>query len=199
MLMVGVICWKWYMAEISALFLGMGILCGIVAGYSANRIADEFIAGAKDILSAALVVGLASGIVIILQDGRIMDTILHSLESSLGESSPLASLSAMYGHQAIINLLIPSATAKAAITMPIMAPFSDIIGLSRQATVLAFQFGDGFTNMITPTSGVLIAALAMAKVPYTRWIRWIWKYVLVLLALGLLLLIPTVLLSLPGF
>lgn len=199
MLIVGVVCWKWYMAEISALFLGMGILCGIVAGYSANRIADEFIAGAKDILSAALVVGLASGIVIILQDGRIMDTILHSLESGLGESSPLASLSAMYGLQAIINLLIPSATAKAAITMPVMAPFSDIIGLSRQATVLAFQFGDGFTNMITPTSGVLIAALAMAKVPYTRWIRWIWKYVLVLLALGLLLLIPTVLLSLPGF
>lgn len=199
MLIVGVVCWKWYMAEISALFLGMGILCGIVAGYSANRIADEFIAGAKDILSAALVVGLASGIVIILQDGRIMDTILHSLESGLGESSPLASLSAMYGLQAIINLLIPSATAKAAITMPIMAPFSDIIGLSRQATVLAFQFGDGFTNMITPTSGVLIAALAMAKVPYTRWIRWIWKYVLVLLALGLLLLIPAVLLSLPGF
>lgn len=199
MLIVGVVCWKWYMAEISALFLGMGILCGIVAGYSANRIADEFIAGAKDILSAALVVGLASGIVIILQDGRIMDTILHSLESGLGESSPLASLSAMYGLQAIINLLIPSATAKAAITMPIMAPFSDIIGLSRQATVLAFQFGDGFTNMITPTSGVLIAALAMAKVPYTRWIRWIWKYVLVLLALGFLLLIPTVLLSLPGF
>ena len=199
MLMVGVICWKWYMAEISALFLGMGILCGIVAGYSANRIADEFIAGAKDILSAALVVGLASGIVIILQNGQIMDTILHSLESSLGESSPLASLSAMYGLQAIINLLIPSATAKAAITMPIMAPFSDIIGLSRQATVLAFQFGDGFTNMITPTSGVLIAALAMAKVPYTRWAKWIFKYVLILLALGFLLLLPAVLLSLPGF
>ena len=128
-----------------------------------------------------------------------MDTILHSLESGLSESSPLASLSAMYGLQAIINLLIPSATAKAAITMPIMAPFSDFIGLSRQATVLAFQFGDGFTNMVTPTSGVLIAALAMAKVPYTRWIRWIWKYVLILLALGFLLLIPTVLLSLPGF
>ena len=198
-LIVGVVCFKWYMAEISALFLAMGLLCGVAGGFRANRIADEFVAGARDIFPAAMVVGLASGIVVVLQDGKIMDTLLHSLESSLGESSPLASLSAMYGLQALINLAIPSATAKAAITIPIMAPFADMIGLSRQATVLAFQFGDGFTNLITPTSGVLIAALAMAKVPYAKWVRWAWKPVLALLAVGFLLLVPTVLASIPEF
>ena len=105
----------------------------------------------------------------------------------------------MYGIQTVINLLIPSATAKAAVTIPIMAPFCDLISLSRQAMVLAFQFGDGFTNMITPTSGVLMAALGMAKVPYEKWVRWAWKYVLALILAGFVLLLPTVLLPLAGF
>ena len=170
MLIVGVTCFKWYMAEISALFLVMGIVVGILGGFSANRIADEFVAGAKDILSAALVVGLASGIIVILQDGHV-----------------------------VINLLIPSATAKAAVTIPIMAPFCDLIHLSRQSMVMAFQFGDGFTNMLTPTSGVLMAALAMARVPYGKWLEWVWKYVLILILAGFVLLLPTVLLPIAGF
>ena len=199
MLIVGVTCWKWYLPEITGLFLVMGIVCGILAGFSANRIADEFLSGARDILSAALVVGFASGIIVILQDGKVVDSILHALQEGLDGTGPLASLSAMYGIQALINFLIPSATAKAAITIPIMAPFSDMVGVSRQAMVLAFQFGDGFTNMVTPTSGVLMAALAMARIPYTRWVRWIWKMVLVLLLLGFLLLLPTVFLTPAGF
>ena len=162
--------------------------CGLIAGFPAGRIVDELLAGAKDILSAALVVGVASGIIVILQDGRIIDSILHSLQEGLDGTGPLASLGAMYGIQAVINFLIPSATAKAAITIPIMAPFSDMVGVARQATVLAFQFGDGFTNMLTPTSGVLMASLAMARIPYGRWVRWIWKAVLVLLAVGFVLL-----------
>ena len=198
-LVYGVTCHDWYMPEITALFLLMGILCGIIAGFSANRISKEFLAGAKDILPAALVVGVASGIIVILQDGNVIDRLLHSLQEGLDGSGPLASLSAMYGIQALINFLIPSATAKAAVTIPIMAPFSDLVGVSRQAMVLAFQFGDGFTNMVTPTSGVLVAALAMARVPYTRWVRWIWKTVLILLVLGLLLLIPTLLFPIGGF
>ena len=191
LLIVGVTCWDWYMPEITGLFLLMGIVCGIIAGFSANRIADELMAGARDILSAALVVGFASGIIVILQDGHIVDSILHSMQEGLDGTGPMASLSAMYGIQALINFIIPSATAKAAITIPIMAPFADMVGVSRQAMVLAFQFGDGFTNMLTPTSGVLMAALAMARIPYSRWVAWIWKAVLVLLVLGLLLLIPT--------
>jgi len=199
LLIVGVTVWDWYLPEITGLFLLMGIVCGVIAGFSANKIAEELMAGAKDILSAALVVGFASGIIVILQDGHIVDSILHSMQEGLDGTGPLASLSAMYGIQALINFIIPSATAKAAITIPIMAPFSDLVGVSRQAMVLAFQFGDGFTNMITPTSGVLVAALAMARIPYTRWVKWVWKMVVVLLILGLLLLVPTVLLSIPGF
>ena len=198
-LIVGVACWDWYLPEITGLFLGMGIVCGIIAGFSANRIADELIAGAKDILSAALVVGFASGIIVLLQDGKVVDSILHAMQEGLDGTGRAGSLTAMYGIQALINFVIPSATAKAAITIPIMAPFSDMVGVSRQAMVLAFQFGDGFTNMLTPTSGVLMAALAMARIPYAEWVKWIWKMVAVLLVLGLLLLLPTVLWAIAGF
>ena len=193
MLVVGVTLWKWYLPEITGLFLLMGIVCGLIAGFNGNRIAEELMAGAKDILSAALVVGFASGIIVILQDGKIIDSILHAMQEGLDGQGPLASLSAMYGIQAVINFLIPSASAKAAITIPIMAPFADMVGVSRQAMVLAFQFGDGFTNMLTPTSGVLMAALAMARIPYAQWVKWVWKGTLALLAIGLLLLLATVL------
>ena len=196
-LIVGVTVWEWYLPEITALFLGMGIVCGIIAGLGANRIAEEFLAGAKDILSAALVVGFASGIIVILQDGHVVDSILHGMQEGLDGTGPVGSLSAMYGIQALINFLIPSATAKAAITIPIMAPFADMVGVSRQAMVLAFQFGDGFTNMVTPTSGVLIAALAMARIPYAKWVKWIWKGVAALLVIGWFLLVGTVLI--PSF
>ncbi len=198
-LVIGVLGYSWYIGEISALFLSLGLLSGMAAGYGPNRCVKEFMEGAKDIFSAALIVGLASGIVIILQEGRIIDTVLHSLASGLSEGSRIGSLGMMYGIQTMINLFITSATAKAAITMPIMAPFSDLIDLSRQATVLAFQFGDGFTNMITPTSGVLMAVLGMAKIPYSKWIKWAWKLILALVVLGFLLLIPTVVMELPGF
>ena len=198
-LIVGVTCLDWYMPEITGLFLAMGIICGIIAGFHSDRIVSELMTGAKDILSAALVVGFASGIIVILQDGKIIDSILHSMQDGPDGSGEVGSLSAMYGIQALINFVIPSATAKAAITIPIMAPFSDMVGVSRQAMVLAFQFGDGFTNMITPTSGVLVAALAMARIPYTEWVKWIWKMVLVLLVLGLVLLLPTVLFPIAGW
>lgn len=195
LLVVGVTLWGWYMAEISGLFLAMGILSGIVAGYDSGRISSEMIAGAKDILSSALVVGLASGIIVILQEGRIIDSILNSLQAALNNAGGEWSLSAMYGIQALINTIIPSATAKAAITIPIMAPFSDMVGVSRQAMVLAFQFGDGFTNMITPTSGVLIASLSMARITYSEWVRKIWRPVLALMLIGLLLLLGTLLIT----
>jgi uncharacterized ion transporter superfamily protein YfcC len=177
----------------------MGIVAGIIGGFNANRIADEFIAGAKDILSAALVVGLASGIIVILQNGHVVDSILHALESGLGDAGKTGSLALMYGIQTVINLLIPSATAKAAVTIPIMAPFCDLIHLSRQSMVMAFQFGDGFTNMLTPTSGVLMAALAMARVPYEKWLKWVWRYVLALILAGFVLLLPTVFVPMAGF
>jgi len=198
-MIVGVTCFKWYLPEITALFLAMGIIVGVISGYGPNKIVSELLEGAKDIMSAAIVVGLGCGIVVILKDGKILDTVLYGMQRGLSDSGELVSLSAMYGIQAAINFVIPSATAKAAVTIPVMAPFSDMVGVSRQAMVLAFQFGDGFTNMITPTSGVLMGSLAMAKIPYSKWAGWVWKLVLGFVIVGFLLLIPTVLAHIPGF
>ena len=121
------------------------------------------------------------------------------MASTLGQAGEAGSLGLMYTIQTVINLVIPSASAKAAITMPIMAPFADIIGVSRQATVMAFQFGDGFTNMITPTSGVLIAVLGIARIPYGKWFKWALPFILGLIVVGFLLRLPTIYLQLNGF
>ena len=198
-LVIGVLGYDWYIMEIASLFLVLGIASGLAVDKSASDIAKLFLEGMGDILSAAVIVGLAGGIVIILQDGGIIDTILYGLSKSMGNMGKIASAEIMYAIQTLINIVIPSGSAKAAITMPIMAPFSDLIGISRQATVVAFQFGDGFTNMITPTSGVLMAALGVARIPWEKWVRFIWKFILVLVVLGALLLIPTVTMELAGF
>jgi uncharacterized ion transporter superfamily protein YfcC len=198
-LIIGVMGYGWYIMEISALFLAMGIASGLSMGYGANHQVKLFLDGVRDIVSAALVVGLAGGIIVILEDGRVIDTIFNRLASTLHEASQLRAVSSMYVIQTLINLIMTSGSAKAALTMPIMAPFSDLIDLSRQATVMAFQFGDGFTNMITPTSGVLIGALGIARIPYEKWLRWVWPLILAFFILGFLLLIPTVTMKLSGF
>lgn len=198
-LVVGVLAFGWYIAEISALFLAMGILAGIIDRQSADDIAKLFLAGCKDILSAALVVGLASGIIFILRDGHVMDTLIYGLSRSLAHTGEVASLGVMYLFQTALNLVMPSGSAKAALTMPIMTQFADLIGVSRQTTVLAFQFGDGFTNMLTPTSGVLIGVLGIARIPYGTWLKWVWKFILGLIVVGFLLMLPTLWLTLPGF
>ncbi len=198
-LVVGVLSFDWYVLEISALFLAMGILAGVLDRRSADDIAKLFLAGCKDILSAALVVGLASGIIFILKDGHVIDTLLYGLTRSLARSGEVLSLAAMYLFQTLLNVVMPSGSAKAALTMPIMTQVADLMDVSRQTTVLAFQFGDGFTNMLTPTSGVLVGVLGMARIPYSTWLRWVWKYILVLIAIGFLLMLPTLWLQLPGF
>ncbi len=198
-LIVGVMGYQWYIMEIASLFFVMGLASGISMNKSGNGITKLFIDGAADIMPAALVVGLAGGIIVILEDGRIIASILHKMASIMDGTGKVASIGAMYVIQAVVNIVIPSGSAKAALTMPIMAPFSDLIGLSRQATIVAFQFGDGFTNMITPTSGVLIGVLGIAKIPFHKWFKWVFKLVIVLLITGFLLLLPTVLMDLPGF
>ena len=198
-LVTGVMGYGWYLEEISALFLAMGLLAGIANNMGGNAIAKEFIAGVKDMLTAALVIALAGGIIQILTDGRIMDTILFSLAGVMKDAGRVLTIGGMYVMQSVINIFIPSGSAKAALTMPILAPFSDVIGLSRQATVMAYQFGDGITNMITPTSPVLIGALGIARIPYEVWIKWFWKILLLLFLLAFLLLLPTVFLELEGF
>jgi uncharacterized ion transporter superfamily protein YfcC len=191
--------YSWYVLEIATLFLVMGLSCGFAMGYGTNRITELFIAGIKDILSAALIVGLAGGIIIVLQNGKVIDPLLHGIAGSMKDVGKFGSVSIMYGIQTLINLVMTSGSAKAALTMPIMAPFSDLIHVSRQATIMAYQLGDGFTNMITPTSAVLIGVLGVAKIPYEKWFKWVWPLILILSVLGLLLLIPTVTMDLNGF
>lgn len=198
-LVIGVMGYQWYVMEIAALFLAMGIFAGLSMGKTANELTKLFIEGAKDILSAAMVVGLAGGIIVILRNGQIIDTILYYMAQSMEGFGKIASVEMMYVIQNGINLIIPSGSAKAALTMPIMSQFSDLVGISRQATVMAFQLGDGFTNMLTPTSGVLIGVLGIARIPYEKWFKWIMPLMIILITLGALLLIPTVFLELNGF
>jgi uncharacterized ion transporter superfamily protein YfcC len=198
-LITGVMGYGWYIMEIATLFFAMGLTTGIAMSYSPNRITRLFLDGVKDIQSAALIVGLAGGIIIILNNGNIIDTLLYKLSESISGMGRMASISMMYVVQNLINLVMPSGSAKAALTMPMMSQFSDLIGVSRQATVMAYQFGDGFTNMITPTSGVLLGVLSVAKIPYDKWFRWILPLMIILIIIGFLLLIPTVYMELKGF
>ncbi len=198
-LIVGVMGYHWYIMRIASLFFAMGLFSGIAMNYSPNRITGLFLEGVKDILSAAFVVGLAGGIIVILEDGKIVGSILHGLSSGMKGVGETASIGIMYGIQTLINVIIPSGSAKAALTMPIMAPFSDLINISRQAAVMAYQFGDGFTNMITPTSPVLIGVLGVARIPYEKWVKWITPIMIILILTGFLLLIPTVKMELNGF
>ena len=198
-LIVGVMGYGWYISEIATLFLVMGLFSGIANGHGPNELVELFLNGCKDIMSAALIVGLAGGIIVILQEGKIIDTILYNLSEGMDGLGQIATVSLMYAIQTFINLFMPSGSAKAALTMPIMAPFAELIGMSKQAAVMAYQFGDAFTNLITPTSGVLMGVLGVSHIPYEKWFRWSWKFILTMIVLGLILLIPTVLIPLNGF
>lgn len=198
-LITGVMGYGWYIREIATLFFALGIVTGITMNYSPDRITKLFLEGVKDIQPAAIIVGLAGGIIIILNNGHIIDTLLYKLSGSISGMGKMASVSMMYVIQNLINLVMPSGSAKAALTMPMMSQLSDLIGVSRQATVMAYQFGDGFTNMITPVSGVLLGVLTVAKIPYEKWFRWVLPLMIILIILGFILLFPTVYMNLKGF
>jgi len=198
-LMAGVMGFDWGLLEIAALFFVMAIVSGMAMGKGPNDITKLFVAGAKDILSAALVVGLAGGIIVILEDGKVIDTILYGISKSMVGLGEITTLSLMYTFTSAINMIITSGTAKAALIMPILRDISEMIGMSKQATVTAFHIGDGFTNLITPTSGVLIGVLEIARVPFNKWVKWAWPLILILVIVGFLLLIPTVTMKLNGF
>ena len=199
LLIAGVLGYDWYIGEIAGLFFAMGLLAGLAGGFGFDKTFRLFLGGCGEMLNAALIVGLAGGIIVILEDGKIIDTIIYYLSLALTGSGRTGSLAVMYAFQTGLNLIIPSGSAKAALTIPMMSQFSDIVGLSRQTTVLAFQFADGFTNMITPASGVLIGVLGVAGVPYSKWLKFILPFVLILIATGFLLLLPTILFPINGF
>lgn len=184
-MVLGVVLLEWYIIELAGLFLAMGLVAGLVSGMKPSPIARAFVAGAKDIAGAALVVAFAGGILVILQDGKVLDTILHGAASVLGRLPSLLAAYAMYVTQAVINFFIPSGSTKAALTMPIMAPLADLSGLTRQTAVLAYQLGDGFNNLIIPTSGVTVATLGLARIPYAIWVRWHWPMQVMFFVFGL--------------
>ncbi len=187
-LVAGVLKWGWYINEIGALFLAFGIICGIVGRISPNKCAQEFVSGAKDLVLSAFEIGFARGILLIAQDGRIIDRIMYFLSSGIPQVPAVLSVQLMLIVQSFLNFLVPSGSGQAALTIPILAPLSDLIGITRQTTVLAFQFGDGFSNMIIPTSGVLMGALGFAKLDWRIWAKWMIKLQLILFLLGMFLL-----------
>ena len=187
-MIVGVVFFDWYITELGGLFFAMGLAAGAVGGLGPNRLAGAFVAGLKEMAGAALVVAFAGGILVVLERGGVMDTILFGMSRLTSEMPPLLAADAMYAVQVVVNFFIPSGSTKAALTMPLMAPLADLSGVTRQTAVLAYQLGDGFTNMIIPTSGVTVGTLAMAKIPFEKWARFNlpMQVVFVLLSLALL-------------
>lgn len=179
----------WFIVEIGGLFFAMGVLSGVISGMGPNQLARAFVSGCKDIAGAALIVAFAGGILVLLEDGRIMDTLLHGMSAVTANVPPLAAAWAQYGIQFLVNIFIPSGSTKAALTMPLMAPLADLSGITRQTAVLAYQLGDGFTNMIIPTSGVTVGTLGLARIPFERWFRWLLPMQVVFLLLSLALLV----------
>ena len=186
----GVLTFQWYIEEICAVFFLTGIVIGIVGKLSVKEFTDAFVSGARDMVSTALIIVLARGILIIAEDGRIIDTMLYSLANKIDHLHPIISSQAMFVIHTIINFFVPSGSAKAALTMPIMMPLADLVGVSRQTAVLAFQFGDGFSNMIIPTSGITIGVLTLSGISWEKWAKWLLPLEVIFLLVGFLLLIP---------
>ena len=181
----GVFQYGWYMEEIATIFLIMGILAGLIGGLGANGTAKSFVKGAKDMTYAALMVGVAKAILLVLQDGGIIDTIIYYCAGSLEQLPKMVAAWGMYVFQLVLNFFIPSGSGQAAATMPIMAPLADMLGITRQTAVLCFHYGDGFTNLVVPTLGSLMGAVAVSKVPFDRYLKWVTPLCLIWCAIGL--------------
>lgn len=180
-MLYGVFVEAWYINEIAATFLAIAIFTAIACGMSGQETVDRLMEGAASVTSGALIIGLAASIQVVLEDAKIIDTVIHGLSSLLTmlPVSVAAVVSTLV--QGVINFFIPSGSGQAMVTMPILIPLSDLIGMSRQTMILAFQVGDGLTNLIVPTSGGTLAMLALGKVSYSEWLRFalpmlLWTY-----------------------
>ncbi len=173
LLVFGVIKYGWYMDEISALFFGMSMIVALIARMSLNEYALTLGKGMAEIASGALVVGFARGVLVVMTDGNILHTILHAAASLLTGLPAMVSVVGMYIFQCLLNFIVPSGSGQAAVSIPIMAPLGDLVGVTRQTVCIAFQIGDGLSNIFTPTSGFFMAGLALAKIPWAKWAKWI--------------------------
>lgn len=188
-MVLGVIQYGWGVNEMAALFLVMAIVIGVVGRLDADGFIAAFMQGARDLVPTALVIALARGTVILARDGNIIDTMLNGLMPLVQSSSPVFAAHKMFVIQSVINFFIHSGTGQAALTMPIMAPLSDLVGVTRQTAILAFQLGELSTPII-PTSGITVGVLALARIPWITWVKWMVPLQLMYLVLALLLLVP---------
>ena len=181
--------WKWKLQENAAMFLWMGVLSGLAYGFGPSKIAEEFTKGAKKLVYGALMIGMANGISLILADGKILDTTVQYLGGLLVVLPSHAQAAGMFLMQLLINGLITSGSGQAAATMPIMLPVADIIGMTKQTAVLAFNFGDGLSNYILPTSSALMGFIAMVGISYSNWMKFMWRLFLIWIVVGAVLVI----------
>ncbi len=189
LLVYGVLVEKWFMMEMAGLFIIMGIVVGLIAGLSTEDICEGFNTGFRDVLVGAMIAGVARGVAVMLEGGHIMDTLVNGLGTLVGGLPPIMSAIGMYLAQLGFNFVVPSGSGQALVTMPIMAPLSDLIGVTRQTAVLAYQLGDGIGNILFPTSGYFMATLAIAGVPWQKWVKFFFPLfcVWVLIAIGFLI------------
>ncbi len=183
---------EWYLTELTAVFLGIALVAAAVARLSPNRVAREFYVGAAELTTTAIIVGFARTIQVVLTQGQVIDTVINSLAAPLQSWPGHVAAVGMLAVQTVCNLFIPSGSGQAYVTMPVMAPIADLTGLTRQTAVLAYQFGDGFTNMVVPTNPVLMGMLALARIPYQRWLRFVAPLLLKLYLVAILALMLAV-------
>jgi uncharacterized ion transporter superfamily protein YfcC len=182
----------WYITELNAVFLGIGIVTALIARMSPSDTSQTFLNGAAGMTAAALIVGFARSIEVVLSDGQIIDSIIHGIASLLEGMPAEVSAIGMLVVQTICNFFIPSGSGQAFVTMPIMSPLATLTDVPQQTAVLAYQFGDGFTNMVVPTSALVMGALALGKVPYTAWVRFVGPLLLKIFALAIVFLIASI-------
>ncbi len=192
LLVWGIIKHGWYFVELGAVFVVLAVVVGLVSGMSLDKIAKSFTVGAAELTGTALLIGFARAIELILSDGQVMHTIINGLATPLSNVGAEFAASGMLVIQSVLNFFIPSGSGQAYVTMPLMAPIADIVGLSRQIAVMAYQMGDGFMNMIIPTGPVLMGILGMAGIPYSRWFKFIWPLAVQLIIAGSIALIIAV-------
>ena len=181
--------WKWKLQENAAMFIWMGVLSGFAYGFGPSKIAEEFTKGARKLVYGALMIGMANGISLILADGKILDTTVQYLGGVLVALPSYLQAAGMFLMQLLINGLITSGSGQAAATMPIMLPVADIIGMTKQTAVLAFNFGDGLSNYILPTSSALMGFIAMVGISYSNWMKFMWRLFLIWIVVGAVLVI----------
>ena len=180
--------WSWNHEELSAYYIGLSAVMAVTGGLGPTEAADAFVQGMKKILMATMLIGVASAVAIVLEDGQVLDSIVHSMTGLIGDGGAWVAAMGMFVAQLLLDFLIPSTSGQAAVSMPIMGPLGQLTGVSPQTTVLAFLFGNGITNLLTPTSGTLLAYLAAGQVGWVRWARFAFGLWLIYIGIAVVLL-----------